>query len=77
MDSLSFEDRVVTFNENVDPLFARVLCVMKGERWRQVRARVTPVFTSGKMMMMFYLVEACGQELSDYLNVASADGNRV
>lgn len=55
MDSLSFEDRVVAFNDNVDPLFARGLCVMKGERWRQVRARVTPVFKSGKMMMMMMI----------------------
>lgn len=47
-----------------------------GERWRQVRSRVTPLFTSGNMVM-FYLIEACGQKLSDYLNVASVDGKRV
>jgi hypothetical protein len=38
---------------------------------------VTPVFMSAKMNMMFYLVEARGQELSDYSNVASAEGKRI
>ena len=31
--------------------------VCDGERWRQVRSRVTPVFTSGKMKMLLHLVE--------------------
>jgi cytochrome P450 family 9 len=76
-DSQSFTVRVVMFNEKVEPLLPRVLCVMKGKRWRQVRAHVTPVFTSDTMKMMFYLVEVCGEEISDYLNVASAEGKRI
>jgi hypothetical protein len=48
--------------------------VIKGQRWRHVRLNLTPGFTSAKMKMIFYLVEICGKELVNYLNMATADG---
>jgi cytochrome P450 family 6 len=73
-DSQYFVDRIVSFNEKLDPLFSRSLFVIKGQRWRHLRTNLTPVFTSGKMKMMFYLVDTCGKELADCLDNATADG---
>jgi cytochrome P450 family 6 len=70
----NFTDRIVNVDEKLDPLFGKGIFVIKGQRWRQVRLNLTPVFTSAKMKMMFYLVEICGKELEKYLHVVTADG---
>jgi cytochrome P450 family 6 len=73
-DSQHFIDRVISFNEALDPFFGKTMFSLKGQRWRHVRVNLTPVFTSGKMKKMFYLVEKCSKELADYLDRATADG---
>jgi cytochrome P450 family 6 len=69
-----FIDRIISFDEKLDPLWSKILFVIKGQRWRQWRTNLTPVFTSGKMKMMFYLVDTCGKELADCLDKASYNG---
>jgi hypothetical protein len=73
-DSQNFIDRVISFDETLDPLMGRGLFAIKGQRWRHWRSNLTPVFTSGKMKMMFYLVDTCGKELADCLDKASYNG---
>jgi cytochrome P450 family 6 len=73
-DFQKFTDRVFTFEETFDPLFSKVLSGLKGELWRHLRTNLTPVFTSRKMKMMFYLVDTCGEELADCLEKATEDG---
>ena len=69
-----FIDRVVSLDEKLDPLLSRTLFVIKGQIWRNWRTNLTPVFTSGKMKKMFYLVDTCGKELADCLEKASNNG---
>jgi len=69
-----FIDRAISFDEKLDPLFSRILFVIKGQIWRYWRTNLTPVFTSGKMKKMFYLVDTCGKELADCLEKASYNG---
>jgi cytochrome P450 family 6 len=69
-----FTDRVLSSDEKLDPLFSRALSVTKGQLWRHLRTNLTTVFTSGKMKMMFYLVDICGKELADCLEKASLYG---
>ena len=66
-----FIDRNISFGEKLDPLFSSTLFVTKGQLWRHWRTKLTPVFTSGKMKKMFYLVDTCGKELADCLDKAS------
>jgi cytochrome P450 family 6 len=73
-DFQNFMDRVVSLDENLDPLSSKILFVIKGQLWRHWRTNLTPVFTSGKMKMMFYLVDTCGKELADCLGKASSNG---
>jgi len=73
-DFQNFIDRVTSFDEKLDPLFSKFLFVIKGQLWRHWRTNLTPAFTSGKMKIMFYLVDTCGKELADYLDSASDYG---
>jgi hypothetical protein len=73
-DFQNFIDRLSSFDEKLDPLPSKILFVAKGQRWRLWRTNLTPVFSSGKMKMMFYLVDTCGKELADCLDKASVYG---
>jgi cytochrome P450 family 6 len=67
-----FKDRIVSVDEKLEPLSSKSLFAVKGQRWRLWRTNLTPVFSSGKIKMMFYLVDTCGKELADCLDKASA-----
>jgi cytochrome P450 family 6 len=73
-DSKFFADHIMSVDEKLDPVFGKGLFVLKGQRWREVRVNLTPVFTSGKMKNMFYLVNLCCNDLSDLLDRETADG---
>jgi len=65
-DFAFFQDRRVSFNEKKEPLSAHLLN-MRGRQWRKLRAKLTPTFTSGKMKMMFNLMNECAEELRNFL----------
>jgi cytochrome P450 family 6 len=73
-DFHNFMDRTFAVGDKYDPLFGRNLSVLKGQLWRHLRIKLTPVFTSHKMKMMFHLMDTCGKELADCLEKATADG---
>ena len=73
-DFQSFVDRTFSYEEKFDPLFGNSLPALKGQLWRHLRTNMTPVFTSGKMKMMFYLVDTCGKELVECLEKTTSDG---
>jgi cytochrome P450 len=73
-DFQTFMEHTLSFEEKFDPLFANSLVLLKGQKWRNLRTNLTPVFTSSKMKMMYFLVDICGKELADCLGKATADG---
>jgi cytochrome P450 len=73
-DFQTFMDRILLVDEKFEPIFGNTLTVLKGSLWRHLRTNLTPVFSSRKMKMMFYLVDICGEELTDCLEKATADG---
>jgi cytochrome P450 family 6 len=70
----TFMDRIVSFEEMVNPIYGNTLPLLKGQTWHNLRTHLTPVFTSRKMKMMFYLVDICSKELADCLGKATAEG---
>nr|CAD7426488.1 unnamed protein product [Timema monikensis] len=69
----SFQDRNFPVNEKTDPLSCH-LFALRGEKWRKLRVKLTPTFTSGKIKIMFDLMKVCASDLSSYLEVAETLG---
>jgi cytochrome P450 family 6 len=73
-DSKIFADHIMYVDVKLDPVFGMNLFALKGQRWREVRTNLTPVFTSGKIKNMFYLVDLCCKDLTDLLDREMAEG---
>jgi hypothetical protein len=60
-DFQTFMDRTFSFDDKFDPVIGKNIGALKGQLRRHLRTNLTPVFTSRKMKMMFYLVDTCGK----------------
>lgn len=57
-----FMSRGLYVNEKIDPLSGHLFNI-SGHKWRQLRIRMTPTFTAGKMKMMFSTLIECSDSL--------------
>lgn len=64
-----FQDHAFKVNETVDPLNAKNLFNCRGQKWKDLRVKLTPTFTSGKLKKMFYLMANSGKELNKFLHL--------
>ncbi|XP_029055795.1 probable cytochrome P450 6a14 [Osmia bicornis bicornis] len=75
-DFSKFADRMTKPNEEIEP-FSLHLFRLDGKRWKPLRTRFSPVFSSGKLKEMFYLILECGNHFEKYLDtMVSKEGNK-
>nr|XP_031836144.1 cytochrome P450 6A1-like [Nomia melanderi]XP_031836145.1 cytochrome P450 6A1-like [Nomia melanderi] len=75
-DFTKFSNRAVGINEVAEPL-SQHLFSLETKRWRPLRTRLSPVFTSGKLKEMFSLILECSNGLEKYMDKLLANGNEI
>ncbi|XP_063918403.1 cytochrome P450 6k1-like [Zophobas morio] len=68
-----FVNRKIASNENVDPISAHTLFMSQDQIWKNLRAKISPVFTSGKMKLMLPLMKECASNLVNYVEKHSGE----
>lgn len=75
-DFQHFIDRGLVDPELVSPVM-RHLFLMVGDPWKTMRSKLTPAFTSGKMKLMYYLMEACANEFVKALEPIASENQCI
>jgi cytochrome P450 len=63
-------------HEDGDPLQAKNLFNLRGQKWREVRSKLLPTFTSGKIKAMLPLMIECAEQFDEHLG-RLADGDKT
>ncbi|CAH1987051.1 unnamed protein product [Acanthoscelides obtectus] len=61
-----FVDHMTFIPDNCDPLWAKNLFALKGQRWKEMRPILSPSFTSSKMRAMFLLMSDCAKRFTQF-----------
>jgi cytochrome P450 family 6 len=64
-DFTSFHDRRFFMDKKLGQLTGH-LVLLPGSRWRNLRLKLTPNFTSGKRKLMFQILIDCGKNLEPF-----------
>lgn len=72
-----FTDRGLYLNERVDPLTGN-LFTLHGDKWRRMRSKLSPTFTSGKLKQMVPIFVTIAQRLQNYVEkIATSTENKI
>ncbi|GAB0096684.1 hypothetical protein DMENIID0001_122270 [Sergentomyia squamirostris] len=63
-----FQDRKEFLSEEMDPLFGNSLFSLREQKWRDMRATLSPAFTGSKMRQMCDFIVEIGEQMVNYLN---------
>lgn len=71
-----FEDHRSVIELVPEDLLGSTLFTMNGQRWRDMRATLSPAFTGSKMRQMFELVVVCADEMTSHFLKKAAGGEK-
>ncbi|XP_054006351.1 probable cytochrome P450 6a14 [Hylaeus anthracinus] len=75
-DFTKFSDRGFNVHERTEPMSTNLL-FLETERWRPLRTKFSPTFTSGKLKEMLYLIIDCSVDLERNLKRLVAKGEPI
>ncbi|XP_059485005.1 cytochrome P450 6j1-like [Neocloeon triangulifer] len=76
-DFAHFYDRGMQMHEEANWIVSKNLFSLASEKWKNMRSKLSPTFTSGKIKMMTPLIEEVGQNLQAHLKLQAKQGNSV
>ncbi|CAB3380244.1 Hypothetical predicted protein [Cloeon dipterum] len=68
-----FTSHGIEFNEKSNPMLAKNLFSLEGQRWRDMRSKIAPAFTTGKMKIMVPYMAEVGQNWLKFLSKNISD----
>lgn len=75
-DFAIFTNRGIPVNNSQDPLNGH-LFNLEGRKWKGLRSKLTPTFSSGKIKRMFYLLGECSEEFQKIIRQSVAGNEPV
>ena len=73
-DFANFSDRDVHFNESYDPVSAHLFS-LPGQRWKNLRTKLSPAFTQNKLKGMFSTFMDCKSKLQNHMEQLADNGD--
>jgi cytochrome P450 family 9 len=74
----NYVDHQTFLKETMDPLFCNSIVGLTGDKWREMRAALSPVFTGSKMRHMFEFIATCSSNMVTVFKAeAQAKGPQV
>jgi len=73
----TFMDRRPLAFEDTDPMFHKMLFFMESEPWKELRNKMTPTFTTGKIKRMYEIFNSSGNKLIKHLETERKDSGEV
>ncbi|CAH1164438.1 unnamed protein product [Phyllotreta striolata] len=75
-DFQHFSDRGIHYDEKNDPLSAHLFSIA-GPKWKNLRAKLTPAYSPGKLKYMFETIVACGHLMMEKLDEMAAQSGEI
>lgn len=72
-----FEDHLGIVDSKIDKLWGNILFSLQGDKWRQMRATLSPAFTGSKLRQTFELLIECIDGIMDHTKKSTKNGERI